>query len=294
MEDELHDGVNQLYNYIPSWFTKSTLSLDIADNISTGGGYGRWIFNRYLSEKYDSIMVRNAWENLAGIVSPNGYDIPMTPVLESVLSSIYGTSLGNDFFGFAKRVYTRDWTTHSADIAQIHPYSPVATYSKHPVNSTASSPTPSISLPHYSFAYYKFTPTVSVSSDLVIHVTGTSAIAATVFKKTDGIISEIQPDANGTLFTVTGFSSLNPAVDEVVLLMVNTTSLDNQIALFSTIKPEIPGDCDTNGTVSVVEVQSAINMFLGLKVIDACVDMNNNEHVSIAEVQKVINGFLGL
>ncbi len=54
------------------------------------------------------------------------------------------------------------------------------------------------------------------------------------------------------------------------------------------------GDCDNSGTVTIAEVQSAINMFLGLKAVDICVDLDNSNGVSIAEVQKVINSFLGL
>lgn len=54
-----------------------------------------------------------------------------------------------------------------------------------------------------------------------------------------------------------------------------------------------PGDCGVNGTVSIAEVQSAINMFLGLRTPKACVDLDNNGGVSTAEIQKVINGFLG-
>jgi photosystem II stability/assembly factor-like uncharacterized protein len=55
-----------------------------------------------------------------------------------------------------------------------------------------------------------------------------------------------------------------------------------------------PGDCDGNGTVSIAEVQSAINMFLGLKPVQLCVDLDNSGVVTISEVQKVINAFLGL
>lgn len=54
------------------------------------------------------------------------------------------------------------------------------------------------------------------------------------------------------------------------------------------------GDCDATGTTSIAEVQSGINMFLGLKSTAACVDFNADGSVSIAEVQKVINTFLGL
>jgi hypothetical protein len=54
------------------------------------------------------------------------------------------------------------------------------------------------------------------------------------------------------------------------------------------------GDCDGNGTVTISEVQSAINMFLGLKTPALCVDEDASGAVSIAEVQKTINAFLGL
>jgi hypothetical protein len=55
-----------------------------------------------------------------------------------------------------------------------------------------------------------------------------------------------------------------------------------------------PGDCDNNGTVTIAEVQSSINMFLGLKTVEPCVNVDGVSGVSIAEVQKVINNFLGL
>jgi len=54
------------------------------------------------------------------------------------------------------------------------------------------------------------------------------------------------------------------------------------------------GDCNGDTTVTIAEVQSAINMFLGLKDVLPCVDENNSKSVSIDEVQKTINTFLGL
>jgi hypothetical protein len=54
------------------------------------------------------------------------------------------------------------------------------------------------------------------------------------------------------------------------------------------------GDCDGNGTVTISEVQSSINMFLGLQQPALCVDEDKSGSVSIAEVQKTINTFLGL
>lgn len=54
------------------------------------------------------------------------------------------------------------------------------------------------------------------------------------------------------------------------------------------------GDCDSNGSVSIAEVQSAINMYLGMKAVEQCVDQDNSGTTSIAEVQRAINSFLGL
>jgi PKD repeat protein len=65
-------------------------------------------------------------------------------------------------------------------------------------------------------------------------------------------------------------------------------------SVFCGVSPGKPGDCDGNGTVSIGEVQKAINMFLGVLAPGCGVDCNANATVSIGEVQKVINGFLGL
>ena len=234
LEDELYDGVNQSYIYISNWFTQSSLALDISASTTTGGGYGRWIFNRYLAEQHTPVMIRTSWENLAVLNSPGGgSDIPMTPVLDSLLSTSFGTSLGSDFFGFAKRVYQRDWTAHAPDTNNIPNYSSVATYSTYPVSAT------SVTLPHYSFAYYKFSPSFGAPASLALTVTGTSGIKATAFIKSGGgIITEYPfPTVSGTTVTIPGFSSSS----EAVLLVTNTTNVNNHQVSFS-----------TNGSVAAV------------------------------------------
>ena len=60
------------------------------------------------------------------------------------------------------------------------------------------------------------------------------------------------------------------------------------------IQKGIPGDCDGEGTVSIGEVQKAINMFLGIQAPSCGADCDGNSQVSIGEVQKVLNAFLGL
>lgn len=150
----------------------------------------------------------------------------MVPVLENLLlSTSFNTTLGTDFFGFAKRVYLKDWTSHTTDISRIHAYSPVATVNSYPYSTSTT-------LPHYSFAYYKFTPSSSVGN-LTISINKTSGIQTAVFKKSAAIISEIMSASDGS-YTVNGFGALNPATAEVVLLVTNTTNLDNHQSAFST------------------------------------------------------------
>ena len=61
-----------------------------------------------------------------------------------------------------------------------------------------------------------------------------------------------------------------------------------------TVEAGLPGDGDGDGTVSIGEVQQAINMFLGTQAPGNGVDCDASGSVSIGEVQKVINAFLGL
>ena len=228
-EDELYDSINQLYNYVPNWFANSVLSLDIAASITNGGGYGRWIFNRYLAEQHGTGVIKSAWERLASQTPPNqSTDISMIPVLENLLITPFSTSLDVDFMGFAKRVYLRSWTSHVSDTALIHPYSPTGTIVNFPVSNAPTN------LSHYSFAFYKFTPSAAVPT-LTVLINKTTGIRTALFKKT-GAAQPIEIPANSSgSFTVTGFSSLNPTSDEVVLLIVNATNTDNHQVSFSTI-----------------------------------------------------------
>ncbi len=70
--------------------------------------------------------------------------------------------------------------------------------------------------------------------------------------------------------------------------------MDTHAAVRSLSGTAKAGDCDGSGTVTIAEVQGGINMFLGFKTVEACVDLDATGGVSIAEVQKVINSFLGL
>jgi len=91
-------------------------------------------------------------------------------------------------------------------------------------------------------------------------------------------------------------SGLDPALGyrfcAVAMNSEGQTSLESNAVTFP--KPgSTPGDCDGDGTISIGEVQKAINMFLGTFAPGCGVDCNGDGTVSIGEVQKVINGFLG-
>lgn len=236
-ESEVWPTINQNYLYIPGWFNNSqdSINLSLADVNFGSRAYGRWIFNRYLSEKHGNGVISAFWQNITSTApaAPVTVDssIAMIPVLDSVLSSAYNSSLSSDFFGFTKRVYTRDWPVTSnvtlAQIARIPLYHAADTYTSYPVTS------PVITLPHYSFAFYKFSPSATVG-DLVISLAKTSGIQTSVFKTANGAITEVAPDTGGASYTVTNFGSLNSISDEVVLLIANTTNVNGHSASFST------------------------------------------------------------
>jgi len=55
----------------------------------------------------------------------------------------------------------------------------------------------------------------------------------------------------------------------------------------------LSGDCDNSGSVSITELQSGINMFLGLQASAPCVDTNGGG-VSIAELQQTVYDYMGM
>lgn len=231
MEDEVYDAVNQLYSYLPSYLPLAS-SISLNRGVFDNSEYGRWIFNRYLAESHGDGAVKAAWEKLATLQPTGGSDIPMGPVLDTVLSTSYGSSLGADFFGFAKKVYTRDWSSHAADISKIPAHAVAASYSSYPVNA-GSAVRPSVTLPRYTFAFYRFVPSPVITT-FNIMVNKTSGIKTAVFKKSGGTITPVDPDTGGNAYSVIGFNALNPASDEVVLLVANTTDVDDHQASFTT------------------------------------------------------------
>jgi hypothetical protein len=224
MEDEVYDGVNQLYTYLLVAFSNPTLSLDIVPSTTTGGGYGRWLFNRYLAEQHGVPVVKRMWENLALVPAPaGGGDILMVPILDAVLSQGYSSTLPADFFGFTRRIYTRDWATHQSEIGLIPRYTPVVTTSTYPSNGIVSAPT--TTLAPLSYAYYRYLPSPTAPVDLTITMSPSSTLVASAFKNdAGGVITEYRPDATGTI-VIRQFGS--SATTEAVLLVTNSSTATN-------------------------------------------------------------------
>jgi hypothetical protein len=224
MEDEVYGGVNQLYSYLAATLTNPTLSLDTTVSTATGGGYGRWLFNRYLAEQHGATVVKSFWEKLAQLAPPaGGGDIPMTEILDEVLSQGYSSSLSSDFLGYAKRLYTRTWTTHTADTGRIPQYMPVAAYTAYPVTGS-STPAPSVTLPRYSYAYFLFPAS---SSDVTVTINRSSGMEVTAFRSLD----EYPPTQSGGQTSI--FIPAKVSTSEIVLLVCNPTGNDKLSASFT-------------------------------------------------------------
>jgi hypothetical protein len=245
IEDEVYDSINQLYNYLPAYLRNSKLSLDTPVSLSTGGGYGRWIFNRHLAERYGSDIIKVVWERLKTVSSPDGKDIPMLPIIDDVLKS-NGSSLGSDFLSFTKKLYARDWTSHTDEIANIHIVLPVSNYSSYPVTAAAV-PTPSVTLPRNAFAYVVFTPSAAAPQDLELTLGTNNGATVVAFKKdTGGIITEYPLNPGVGTITILGFNASGAA--EVALLISNTGISDGQMTNFTADSPALPPPSNGGGS----------------------------------------------
>ena len=255
-EAVLHPAILQNYGYVPAWFSNSTKRLDLAVDsaaVTSGAGYGRWIFNRYLAERYTPSIVRTVWEKLAVLPSPDGSsDVPMLPVISTTIAGV-GGSLPTDFLGFARRVFLQQEWPLPADQTNTHLNVKPLSYVSYPVNN-ASTPQPFVSLEQYSFAYYNFVPTTTLpGNSLTITVNATPDVVAKAFRV----------DALTQAITELTFSSTYPSsaiipnvsgAAKIMLLLVNTSNNTTQNANFST-----DGTFQANAPVTATPVTTATN-----------------------------------
>ena len=66
-EDELFDGINDLYRYLPSWFSNPNKPIDDESNHM----YGTFIFFQYIDEHLGGAeTIRSCWENSNILANP--------------------------------------------------------------------------------------------------------------------------------------------------------------------------------------------------------------------------------
>lgn len=179
IEDEIYDSVNQLYGYLRSYVPlASTIALNAP--LGANSEYGRWIFNRYLTETHGSrTVVRSIWEAVGKLPAPgDGSDIPMLPVIQGVLQN----NLGNNFFGFARKMLLRDWAaTRLADIPSIPN---VAVNSFTVAGSVTAQAPPEVASKPFTFVFYRYTPSSVSDQALVINLPDLSSnLAVSAFKR---------------------------------------------------------------------------------------------------------------
>lgn len=233
LEDELYNDVNQLYSYIPGWLKYSTLRLDMpvaSDATTIGAGYGRWLFNRFLAERYSTDVVRQVWQRLALAPKPASGDVPMLPIIESTVAARETLhTLSADFIDFVQRIYVRDWQTHTNEIYLIPQYSshvPQNTYSTYPIPAL-----PLNSYNGYSFNIYTLKPGTGAPANLTVRINADNGITAILLRKNSS-----SPVVVGTATSFPTDISVNnfTSTSEVAILFINPTNADGLRASFST------------------------------------------------------------
>ncbi len=214
VEDEVYDSANQLYDYsIPYLAYTLSNGNGTATSLSSGSGYSRWIFNRYLYEQFYSTtdIIKDIWEAFALEASPSGTNIPMIPFINRVLIN-HGGTFASSFFGFAKQTYLRNWISHTNEISNFH--SVGTTLATADTTATISS---TLSLPAYSFIYYKFTHSSNnTTSTLTINYPNKpSSYAVMAFKGSNG--AEYSFDSTSKTVTIPNFTP----TEEIFLLITN-------------------------------------------------------------------------
>ena len=241
IEDEVFDSVNQLYSYLPEYLPRaSTLSIDAP--LGLNSEYGRWIFNRYLAESHSPTLIKDIWVKLGTTAAPsNGSDIPMLPVIASVIGT-NGSTISAEFQGFSKKLYQRDWATHTPDISLIDAVAPQATFTSYPIDSSAIT-AKIAALPRYTFAYFRFLPTQPTApTDLTLTLPNVPAGVEIVAIKKSNNGSFDQYALNPATGTIV-IPSFNAVTTSEVQLIIGNSPIDSTQAETPVASASSGGGC---------------------------------------------------
>jgi hypothetical protein len=219
MEDELYDSVNQSYTFLPDYLS-NTSSISLNAPIDGGSEYGRWIFDRYLAESHSASMIRDIWARMGTLPPPTAGDIATVPVIDTVLSA-NNSSFSKEFLQFAKNLYLRNWSSHTADIDLIPAVTQLGSQSSYPAD-VAQINAKVAALQPYTIGYYQFLTSSSAPATLELTLSNLPAAVDVVAikKNNDGTTSEYYLDRSTGKITVTAFNAVSTA--EVELIVCNS------------------------------------------------------------------------
>jgi len=250
MEDEVYDSINQLYEYLLPYYQQTGKPLNTAIDINTGGGYGRWSFNRYLAEAFNTpLIIKSIWEKMATESPVNGADIPMLPVINKVLAANAG-NLPTSFTGFSKRFLLNNWASHQNELGRY----PALTFNNgNTYGVTTNFTIPAISLPSYAFNYLLLLPSSTNPVTLTISYPGKPAAYALIaFVQAGNSTSQYPADNSGTI-TIPGVSQS----DAVYLLICNNTTGMTSTPVDPAQAISLPTDATNPYTGSATIIQSS-------------------------------------
>lgn len=229
MENEVYPDYTQLYTYLPNYIPRTgSVSLDAPGDGSTE--YARWIFNRYLAEKFTPNIVKEIWEDLATKPRPaDGSDIQMLTVINEVLLS-KGSDIGSEIFGFSKKLLTRSWTTHVNYISSIYSTSLDVVVNQPATGSvTPSNPT----LAPHAFVYYEYSQASVTDGSFSFDLSTLSPLLSltSFLQNQDGSMEEFSANIASFAISVPSF----PSGSKLFFVLCNPSS--TSIASSNLVKP---------------------------------------------------------
>ena len=231
MEEKVYDDVNDNRQYIDSVMLHPEVSLDNP----TSHWYGTWIFNEYLSTRWDNNIVKDVWDKLDNVGNDNALE-----GLNDVLTSKPGTvSFSTIYTNFWAKNYQKDKFydegTHWPSAKIENKTAPhVLDFSTDESSNVLDQ---ALTLNHEASKLYKFKAgdTLFDKQTLNILVEANKAddiSASVVAKRRDGTFKEytmVFNDEGEGEVGIPGFSSVS--MDEVVLIVTNHSLTDNDLAV---------------------------------------------------------------
>ncbi|MCK4789072.1 MAG: VWA domain-containing protein [Desulfobacteraceae bacterium] len=226
MEDQVYDAVNDNLMYVDNFLDAPETSL----NDSTDKGYGDWIFNEFLENKFGSDTVRLIWEKIESMPTDKAID-----AISSVLVD-KGSKLKDAFTEFCGKNYAQEgfykdalrWKCSTGDDIKIENKTTPHTLDYSTSDSHILTEQTTGKVNHLASRYYKFVPGPTLESpvQLTIKVNGPDGkdvSAIVIAKKKDGTFVEYPftlgaLDKNGEV-GISGFCTKE--ITEVVLVLVN-------------------------------------------------------------------------